>query len=359
MAMRFGNAIKVNIYGESHSDEIGVEIDGFPAGERFSAAELQKFLARRAPGAAGGGTASRDFAELAAAASTPRTEGDVARFRSGVRELPGEELYEINGERISAYILNTNRRSGDYDSFRTRLRPGHADLGAYYRYGREGLRPGGGRFSGRMTAPLCIAGGIAKQLLAYRGVTVNAEIVSIGGETGYGGMIEAVRAAASDGDSVGGIVRCAAGGFPAGVGGALFDGLESAIAQAVFAIPAVKGIEFGNGFEASGMRGSENNDPIVLSGNEELPLATETNNHGGIAGGISTGMDIVFDVAIKPTPTIAAAQRTVDIESMTETELRGRGRHDACIVPRALPAVEAAAALALLDRLIYEESSDR
>lgn len=198
---------------------------------------------------------------------------------------------------------------------------------------------------------MCIAGGIALQLLAKKGISVHAEYTEIGGKSEPKEIEQALSRAAEEKDSLGGIVSCRVSGFPAGVGGALYDGLEGAIASSIFAIPAVKGIEFGSGFEGSRMRGSENNDPILL---RDGHLITETNNAGGINGGISNGMDIEFRVAFKPTPTIGCEQRTVNIQEMKETVLCAGGRHDVCVVPRAVPVVEAAAALVLLDAWMGE-----
>lgn len=343
MRKAFGENLVIEIYGESHSDAIGVVASGFPAGESFDEAVLAEFMARRAPGKKGNST-------IGDTASTPRKEPDQVVFKRGVQK-ESESRDSLTGETLEACIYNTNRRSSDYDELRKVLRPGHADLGAYLKDGPAGLRPGGGRFSGRMTAPLCIAGGICLQLLEKRGVTIHAEYVEIGGETEPERIEAVLQDAASHQDSVGGIVKCIVTGFPAGIGGALFEGLEGRIAAAIFGIPAVKGIEFGSGFRGSRMRGSENNDPIRLRDGQ---LVTETNNAGGINGGISNGMDIEFQVAFKPTPTIGREQPTVNIETMEEITLSAGGRHDVCVVPRAVPVVEAATALVLEDILLGE-----
>ena len=351
MRKEFGQNITIRIYGESHSDEIGVKLTGFPSGETFSKEALAAFMARRAPGKKGNSSISD-------AASTPRKEPDQVIFKTGIREASDgamdnqADLSELTGDELHACIYNTNRRSGDYDKLRTVLRPGHADLGAYLKEGPEGLRPGGGRFSGRMTAPICIAGGIALQLLAKKDIQIHAEYLEIGGETEPERIAAVLQAAQQDSDSIGGIVQCTVSGFPGGIGGALYEGLEGVIAASIFAIPAVKGIEFGSGFHGSRIRGSENNDPIIL---RDGKLETESNNAGGINGGISNGMDICFRVAFKPTPTISKEQRTVNIEEMQETTLSAGGRHDVCVVPRAVPVVEAATALVLLDALLGEE----
>ena len=380
--VKFRNAIQIDIYGASHADAVGVVIEGLPAGEEIDRAALAAFLARRVPGAAGAAAtdaiaglattvvsnAGEVEQAIAGFSATTRREPDDVVFRSGVRVAAGsgddrltgsEQTVVTTGEPLDAYIRNVDARPGDYDALRTVLRPGHADLGAFLKYGLEGLQPGGGRHSGRMTAPLCIAGGIAKQILARRGITVQAAAVEIGGiACGSNGgpdaaewIIDRIEAARAAGDSLGGIVECRVCGMPAGVGDALFDGLERDIASAVFAIPAVKGLELGAGFAAARMTGLENNDDIVLR--DGVPV-TVTNHCGGLSGGITTGADIVFRVAFKPVPTIATEQRTVDVGTMQETTVRGTGRHDVCIVPRAVPVVEAAAAVAVLDRLLYE-----
>ncbi len=348
MRQEYGQNLKISIYGESHSDEIGVRVIGFPEGSEFDRSELASFMERRAPGRKGNSA-------LADAATTPRKEPDQVVFRKGVRECVGKNgksICKLTGDLFQACIYNQNRRSGDYDELRKVLRPGHADLGAYLKDGPDGLRPGGGRFSGRMTAPMCIAGGIALQLLAKEGIRIHAEYIEIGGETDEAAIEKALLEAQQAQDSLGGVIRCTVSGFPGGIGGALYEGLEGTISSAIFAIPAVKGIEFGSGFQGSRMRGSQNNDPIRLVDGK---LRTETNNAGGINGGISNGMDICFRVAFKPTPTIGREQQTVNIEEMKETTLSAGGRHDVCVVPRAVPVVEAATAIVLLDIILGEK----
>lgn len=332
MGVGFGEKIRVSVFGESHSAEIGATITGMPRGETFDGKILAEFMKRRAPSGA--------------ASSTSRREADEVVFTEGV-EQDGTS-FVTTGDRIVAVIKNTDVRSFDYDGIHGILRPGHADLGAYLKYGAAGLKPGGGQFSGRMTAPLCAAGGIAKQMLLKRGITVEASIAEIGGHLSDSGIREAVENAAIDGDSLGGVIHCVVRGFPGGVGGPVFEGLEGRISQAVFAIPAVKGIEFGSGFAGSRVTGYENNDEYVL---ENDRIVSPTDNHGGIIGGVSTGMDICCDVAVKPTPSISREQRTVDVLRMEETTIVTKGRHDVCIVPRALPVVEAMTAFTLYDCL--------
>jgi chorismate synthase len=325
MSSSYGKWVRISIFGQSHSEAIGVTIDGLPAGIRIDMAELQRFMNRRAPGQ------SRY--------STPRKEADRPEFISGLVE-------DITcGAPLTALIRNTNTKSKDYDNIRDIPRPGHADLTAHIKYrGFEDVR-GGGHFSGRLTAPLCVAGGIFKQILQRKGIEIDARIVEIGGnsEDPYA----EIDRAREDLDSVGGIVECRVTGVPAGIGDPMFDGVENTIAQTVFAIPAVKGIEFGAGFSAAGMRGSQNNDPFYMD--EDGKIRTRSNNSGGILGGITNGMEIVFRCAFKPTPSIAKPQDSISWSTGKDAVLEIKGRHDPCIVPRALPCVESAAALALIN----------
>jgi chorismate synthase len=324
MASTFGNNIKISIFGESHSEAIGVNIDGLPAGIRIDMDELQKFMDRRAPGR------SRY--------ATSRREADRPEFLCGIRDGV------TSGTPLTAIIRNTNTRSGDYEDMKDIPRPGHADYPAHVKYGGSEDYRGGGHFSGRLTAPLCIAGGIFKQILAADGIDISARIVEIGGsrEDPFAAIEEAMKA----GDSVGGIIECTVTGMAVGIGEPMFDGIENRIAGAVFSIPAVKGIEFGRGFDAARIKGSENNDEFYMDGES---VKTRTNNHGGILGGLSSGMPIVFRVAIKPTPSISIEQSSVSYSHKENVKLKVKGRHDPCIVPRAVPCVEAAAALALYD----------
>lgn len=327
MSSTYGKNLKIAIFGQSHSEAIGVTMDGLPAGFSIDMDELQSFMNRRAPG--------RDKY------STPRKEADKPDFISG---LVGNVTC---GAPLTAIIKNTNTRSSDYDNIRDIPRPGHADFTAHVKYGGFEDVSGGGHFSGRLTAPLCIAGGIVKQIIAESGITVEAVIKEIGGnsEDPY----RAIEEARGRGDSVGGIIECTVNGLPAGIGNPMFDGVENNIAKAVFAIPAVKGIEFGRGFDAGRICGSENNDEFYYEGEQ---VRTRTNNHGGILGGITSGMPVVFRVAIKPTPSISIQQNSISYSRGENDILKVRGRHDPCIVPRAVPCVEAACAIALYDLIL-------
>ena len=345
----YGNCLKLTIFGQSHSPSIGMTLEGIPAGFAIDMDKLQKFLQRRAPGQN--------------AYSTPRKEADLPEFLSG---LVGNVTC---GAPITAIIRNTNVRSHDYEPFRNTPRPGHADYTARLKFGEAFDAAGGGQFSGRLTAPLCIAGGICMQLLEQMGVEIISRIVSIGNirdeapllhstadkafpvvdDTVGEQMQQAILDAKSQGDSVGGVIECIICNPPRGLGDPMFSGMENRIASIVFGIPAVKGIEFGAGFSAAAMRGSENNDAFCLLDGQ---IVTTTNHCGGILGGISNGMPIVFRAAIKPTPSISRTQETVDLSTMTPASLTIGGRHDPCIVPRAVPCMEAAAAIALYDSVL-------
>ena len=334
MKNRYGENFKIEIFGASHDNEIGVVINGVPAGTVVDMAALQDFMERRAPG--------RD--EF----STPRKEPDRPEFVSGIVDGVAD------GSAVKAIIRNTNVRSRDYED--SVPRPGHADYPASVKFGPQYRFAGGGPFSGRMTAPLCIAGGIAKQLLSRLGVSVDARATRIGGESDLERMKDAIRAAKAEGDSVGGIVECVVAGLPAGIGDHMFQGMENRIAQAVFGIPAAKGIEFGAGFAAADMKGSENNDGYAVV---DGAVRTLTNHAGGILGGMTNGEDIVFRVAFKPTPSIFKPQRSVDLKTLEEVEFSVRGRHDPCVVFRAVPCVEAAAAIAVYDAVLEAGKRER
>ena len=357
MESSFGKNIKVTIFGGSHEPEIGVHIEGLPADAmEFDEERLQKFLDLRAPG-------NGPFA-------TKRKEPD--------KFLVTERTFDDSSETgsITAIIRNTDHRSADYIQLADVPRPGHADLTARYRYGSDLNMAGGGPFSGRMTAPLCIAGGIALQVLEKKGVRIGAHLLTVGiaRDRNFdpaapeidvikgvepGGLpvleedaaVEIARVITSvmeEGDSVGGAIEIAATGIPAGAGGAMYDGVESALSQIYFGIPAVKAVEFGAGCQASLMRGSENNDAYCIADNE---VRTKTNNAGGILGGITNGMPLIARVWFKPTPSISKEQDSVDLREMKEQTLKIEGRHDPCVAVRAVPVTVAATAIGLLDLL--------
>lgn len=353
MSSTYGNHLKLSIFGQSHGAGIGMVLDGIPAGLPVDADKLQLYLNRRAPG-------QNDY-------STPRKEEDQPELLSGI--LNGFTC----GAPISALIRNHNTRSGDYDNLKDCPRPGHADYTAQMKYHGYQDSAGGGHFSGRLTAPLCIAGGMCLQWLETYGIQIGAHIASIGSVADVRfdpmnpqlyavgkdfpvinsvsglAMRDAVAAARASLDSIGGIVECAIVGLPVGLGEPMFGGMESRIAQIVYGIPAVKGVEFGDGFACSRHLGSENNDAFaVIDGT----VQTATNHSGGILGGISNGMPVVFRAAFKPTPSIAQPQQSVSLQKMENQELTIKGRHDPCIVPRAVPVVEAAAAIAVMDLLL-------
>lgn len=355
MSFSFGNKIKITLFGQSHSEKMGVIIDGLPSGFKIDEEKLAAFMARRAPG-------NDEF-------STPRKEGDKVIFSSGI--VDGKTC----GAPICAIIENTNTRSKDYENLRDIPRPGHADFAAWAKFGESRDERGGGQFSGRLTATMCIVGGILMQLYEEKGIHIGAHIASVAdvkdslfdsvnvtkadfvGEKDFPVLCDAqgdlmkerIRRARADGDSVGGTVECAICGLAPGLGDTLFGGIESRISSAVFAIPAVKGVEFGRGFESSLLCGSENNDAFSVKDGQ---IVTKTNNHGGILGGISSGMPIIFRTAFKPTPSIAKAQQSVSLSKKEETTLEIKGRHDPCIVKRATVCVEAAAAIAIADLIL-------
>ena len=329
MSSSYGENFRISIFGESHAAAIGVTMEGLPAGSPIDSGTLQAFLERRAPG--------RD------AFSTSRREADAPEFLCGVKNGVA------TGAPITAIIRNADTRSNDYANLANVPRPGHADYPAEVKFGGFQDRAGGGHFSGRLTAPLCIAGGVVLQQLERLGVSVSARAIRIGGETEPERMEAAIAAAREAGDSVGGIVEAEIRGLPTGIGDPMFGGLENRIAQIVFGIPAVKGIEFGEGFAVADLKGSENNDPYGVVDGKVAPL---TNHAGGILGGISTGAPVVFRVAFKPTPSIAKEQDSVDLGKMELAKLVVKGRHDPCVVLRAIPCVEAAAAIAVFDAIL-------
>ena len=358
MSSEFGRKLKVTVFGQSHGKAIGVTVDGFPAGEAIDMEALNAFMARRKPGKS--------------PLSTARKEADAPVFLSGV------ENGVTCGFPLCAVIENGDQHSKDYDALLDLPRPGHADYTAHVKWGGAADMRGGGHFSGRLTAPLCVAGGIAKQMLARRGIHIGAHLAAVAGiadepfplrptadlfaavaaktfpvldDRAGAKMQLAILAAREAGDSVGGIIECAVTGLPAGLGGPMFDGVENRLAAALFGIPAVKGVEFGAGFAAAAMFGSANNDPFLL---EEGEIVTATNHAGGILGGITNGMPVTFRLGIKPTPSIGKPQRTVSLSRMEEAELVIHGRHDPCVAHRAVPVAEAVAALTVLDLLLEE-----
>ena len=337
MSNTIGSIYRFTIWGQSHAAAIGLVVEGVPAGSHIDLERLQLFLDRRRPG--------QDKY------STARSESDTVHIEAGLNADS-----DAVGAPILALINNSDTHSSDYAELKNVPRPAHADYAAMVKYGKARDYAGGGQFSGRLTAPLCIAGGIALQLLKQEGISVSARAVMIGGRTDEQGMREAIEEAKSDGDSVGGIIECIIDGVPAGVGEPMFDGIENRIAQMVFGIPAVKGIEFGNGFACANLRGSENNDAFTY---KDGKVQTVTNNHGGILGGISSGMPIVFRAAFKPTPSIAKEQDSVNVQTGEDVKLSIRGRHDPCIVLRAVPVVEAAAAAAIYDELLLAKALAR
>lgn len=354
MSGMWGSKIKLSIFGESHGNAIGITIDGLPAGFSIDMDKIMMEMARRAPGKS--------------SLSTPRKESDIPEILSGYFEG------KTTGTPLCAIIRNSNTKSKDYSKLKDVMRPGHADYTGAVRYKGFNDYRGGGHFSGRITAPLVFAGAICKQILEANGIIISAHINSIGKikdcsflESDISDellnsfkekelplintkledkMRQEILSARSSGDSIGGTIECAILGVSPGIGDPFFDSVESTLAHLMFSVPAVKGIEFGKGFDISKMRGSEANDEYYL---ENGNIKTKTNNNGGILGGITNGMPIIFNVAIKPTASIFKAQNTVNIATMEETTLCIEGRHDPCIVQRALPVIEAVAAIGITE----------
>lgn len=360
MSSIIGNQLRLSIFGESHGEAIGCVLDGLPAGERLDMEEIRVQMARRAPG--------RDRT------ATTRLESDTPHILSGILEG------RTTGAPLAMVIQNENQRSSDYGNLSALPRPGHADYTGHLRYNGYNDVRGGGHFSGRLTAPLVFAGAVCRQILRRRGVTVGGHILRIADawddafdpvnvtaeqlealsarpfsllrEKAEPAMRNAVEAARMAADSVGGVIEAAAVGLPAGLGSPMFQGVENQLAPLLFGIPAVKGVEFGDGFALAGMRGSEANDPMTYTADGRV--VTRTNHNGGILGGITTGMPLLVRAVIKPTASIGQPQQTVDLVTGRDAELIIKGRHDPCIVPRALPVVEAALAVGLLDILESE-----
>ena len=357
MSSSYGKNLTVTIFGQSHSAAIGVTMDGFPAGFPVDMEALGRFLARRAPG--GGPLA------------TPRKEADAPEFLCGL-------VNNITcGAPLTAVIRNTNVRPQDYAALQSVPRPGHADYTANVRYGGHQDASGGGHFSGRLTAPLVFAGSVARDLLKEKGVTIGAHIASIANvndepldpvnvdaqtlERLAGSRFPllcpekeenmrcAVALAREARDSVGGVIECAAVGVPAGIGSPFFGSVESVVSQLAFSIPAVKAVEFGDGRLLAGMCGSQANDPMRMRDGQ---IICTSNHNGGVTGGITNGMPVVFRAAVKPTPSIAQEQQTIDVGRRENTQLVISGRHDPCIVPRAVVVVESVLAIALCELMM-------
>ena len=358
MSSTWKNNISFTVFGESHGPAIGVCMDNVPPGETIDVDKIYKFMSRRAPKKDG--------------TTTMRSERDIPQIISGYHNG------KTTGTPLVAMIANNDQHSQDYSNLSKLARPGHADYTGALRYrGFNDVR-GGGHFSGRLTAPLCFAGAVAQQILEKRGIYIGAHIAEIHGITDKSfdpintsrqdiielkdkdfpviidvqgnEMKKEILNAREKQDSVGGIIECIAINVPAGIGSPIFDGLENSIAQLIFGIPAVKGLEFGAGFDVAKMTGSENNDEFYV--NERGIVVTKTNCHGGILGGISSGMPITLRVAVKPTPSISQPQETVDYSAMKNETLVVKGRHDPCIVPRAVPCVEAAVSIAILSHML-------
>ena len=358
MSSIWNERISISVFGESHGRAIGVVIDNLPPGEFIDMEQVGKFLARRAP------KKNRT--------STQRREKDLPEVMSGLHNQ------HTTGTPLCAMIYNTDQHSNDYRNISHLARPGHADYTGAIRYkGFNDVR-GGGHFSGRLTAPLVFAGAVCGQILERRGIFTGAHIAAIHGikddmfsrvkvsredilavrnkefpvinDDKGAAMFEDIVKAAEGLESLGGIIECACINVPAGIGSPIFDGLENTIAKLIFGIPAIKGIEFGAGFKSAEMVGSQSNDDFYVD--DHGHVLTKTNNHGGILGGISSGMPITLNVAVKPTPSIAKPQETIDYGTMSNEIINVKGRHDPCIVPRAVPCVEAAVNLAVLSHML-------
>ncbi len=337
MAATFGKIVKVTVFGQSHSDAIGCVVDGIPAGLSLDMAAIDAHMKRRAPGR---GNSQADGKTI-----TARSETDQPHIVSGV--LEGVTC----GAPICAVIENKDQRSKDYSQFKACPRPSHADYPAFLKYGKDyhDIR-GGGQFSGRLTAPLCFAGAVCMQYLAQFGVKIQAQLVRVGGETDSTKFGDVIREAAAQGDSVGGVIACTVEGFPGGIGDPIYDALESRLSSVLFAVPAVKGVEFGDGFALADAYGSQVNDLYTVDGAGQV--STKSNHNGGILGGISTGMPISLRVAFKPTPSIAKPQSTLNLEKQCEVEQVIGGRHDPCVAVRAVPVIESAVACVLTDYMV-------
>lgn len=360
MSSTYGDNLKLSIFGQSHGAAIGMVLDGIPAGLPVDLVKLQEFMNRRAPGQS--------------ALSSQRKEADKPEILSGIVDN------FTCGAPIAAVIQNRDSQAGDYDDLKNTPRPGHADYTAHVKYGGYQDAAGGGHFSGRLTASLCIAGGLCKLWLEEIGIRIGAHIARIGNiddspldpihpqfaqigqdfpvlDPVRGSLMrEQIATAKNGGDSIGGIIECGVTGVPAGLGEPIFGGVESKIAQIIYAIPGVKGVDFGLGFGSANYPGSFCNDEFAIQSGE---VVMKTNHSGGILGGITSGMPILFRAAVKPTPSIAKPQQTVNLQTCEETVISVKGRHDPCIVPRAVPVVEAAAAIAIYDLILGNTQTER
>lgn len=357
MSSEFGERVKLSIFGESHGEAIGCVIDGLPAGVKLDTQEIYVDMSRRAPG--------RDLS------STPRLEKDIPHILSGVIDNV------TTGAPLAMIIENTNTRSGDYSNLMTIPRPSHSDYPAYVKYGGNNDIRGGGHFSGRLTAPLVFAGAVAKQVLKQKGIVIGAHIAQIGSicdepfdknsidkellkelssrpfstisQNAQDKMRKEIEKARMSQDSIGGIIECAVVGMPVGVGANMFSTVEGKLSSILFGVPAVKGVEFGEGFGFGSMLGSQANDAYCI---KDGKIAVKTNYNGGVLGGMTNGAPIVLRAVIKPTPSISQPQQSVNLQTMQEETLEIHGRHDPCIVPRAVPVIEAAVAFGLLDLMM-------
>ena len=357
MSSVIGNKIKLSVFGESHGEAIGCVIDGLPNGIKLDFDEINREMARRAPG--------KDKT------ATTRKESDTPHILSGVLNDT------TTGAPLAMIIENTNTRSGDYGNLMSVPRPSHSDYPAYVKYNGNNDVRGGGHFSARLTAPIVFAGAVAKQILKAKGITIGAHICKIGSacdenfdknnisaeeleavthkqfavikDESEAEMRACVEAARMNGDSIVGRIECAAIGLPVGLGGNMFDTVESKLSAALFGVPAVKGVQFGAGFDFAEMLGSEANDGYEMKNGK---VALLSNNNGGVLGGMTSGAPIVFSVVLKPTPSISVPQKSVNLQTMENETLVVKGRHDPCVVPRAVPVIEGTTAVVLLDLMM-------
>jgi len=359
MSGTWGKNIHYSIFGESHGEGLGIVIDGLPSGFKLDLEEIMFEMNRRRPGKS--------------SVETPRKEADEFQILSGYFQD------KTTGAPLCIIIRNQNKQSKDYEEIKNTMRPGHADFTAFMKYKGFHDYRGGGHFSGRLTAPIVFAGAVTKQILKTKGILIGSHIYQIGrvfdrsfdkvevseevlqmlvrkefpllDESRASEMKDLILSAKEERDSVGGVVEAAIINLPAGLGNPFFDSVESCLSHLLFSIPAVKGLEFGSGFEMASMRGSEANDPFYV---DKDVVKTSTNHNGGILGGITNGMPLIFRAVFKPTPSIGNPQNTIDISRKVDKEIKIEGRHDPCIVPRAVPVVEAMAAMGILDLLLDE-----